>query len=159
MSSRYQSARNRRHHATRQRYNGPEVQRLQRSFRRNRKQCVREILEGENDRRCNIPSADLQTFFSNESSRSDVHVDNPPDWFHDCLGESRPNAEWEAMLISPEKVKAQLKRLPSSSAPGPDRLSYKVWKAIVPKGVILEQKFEVCRREKSPQCLEEHHHS
>ena len=36
----HHGARNRRNHAARQRYNGPEVQRLQRSFRRNRKRCV-----------------------------------------------------------------------------------------------------------------------
>ena len=87
-----------------------------------RKRCVREILEGENDRRCNIPAADLQTF-SNESSRLHVDVDNPPDWSRDGLGEPRPNAELEAMPISPGEVKSQLKRLPSSSAPGPDRLA------------------------------------
>ena len=52
------------------------------------------------------------------------------------------------MPVSPAEVKAQLKRLPSSSAPGPDRLPYKVWKAIDPDGVILARIFEVCRREK-----------
>ena len=144
----HHGARNRRNHAARQRYNGPEVQRLQRWFRRNRKRCVRGILEGENDRRCNIPVSDLQTFFMNESNRSEVDVDNPPDWLRDCLGEPRPNAGFEAMPISPGEVKAQLKRLPASSAPGPDRLPYKVWKAIDPEGVILARIFEVCRREK-----------
>ena len=146
--SQHHGARNRRHHAARQRYNGQEVQRVQRSFRRNRKRCVREILEGENDRRCSIPASDLHTFFSNESSRSEVDVNNPPDWLRDCLGEPGPNAEWEAMPISPGEVKAQLKRLPSSSAPGLDRLPYKVWKTIDPEGVILAWIFEVCRREK-----------
>ena len=143
----HHNSRSRRHRTARQRYNGPEVQRVQRSFRRNRKRCVRDILEGENGHRCNIPAADLQTFFRNESSCTNVDIDNPPDWWCDGVGEPDPNAEWEPRPISPGEVKAQLKRLPSSSAPGLDRLPYKVWKAIDPEGVILARIFEVCRRE------------
>ena len=117
----HHGSRSRRRRATRQRYNGPEVQRVQRSFRRNRKQCVREILEGENGRRCNIPAVELQTFFRNESSGRNVDIENPPDWWCDGVGEPGPNAEWEPRPISPGEVKAQLKRLPSGSAPGLDR--------------------------------------
>ena len=130
----HHGARNRRNHAARQRYNGLEVQRLQRWFRRNRKRCVRGILEGENDRRCNIPVSDLQTFFMNESNRSEVDVDNPPDWLRDCLGEPRPNDGFEAMPISPGEVKAQLKRLPASSHQVPIGFHTKYGKPLTPRG-------------------------
>ena len=53
-------ARARRRQAARRGFDGPEAQRLQRLFRRNRKSCVREILNGSEDRRCNIPLNTLE---------------------------------------------------------------------------------------------------
>ena len=38
--------------------------------------------------------------------------------------------------------------MPGSSAPGPDRLPYKVWKAIDPSGSILSKILEICRLHK-----------
>ena len=37
--------------------------------------------------------------------------------------------------------------MPVSSVPGPDRLPYKVWKAMDPDGELLAPIFEICRRE------------
>ena len=147
-SGRGHAARARRRQAARRRYNGPEAQRLQRLFRRNRKSCVREILEGQNTRRCNIPVEELEAYFRNEYSAEDVDLDNPPSWLNDCLKEPDNPPEWEEIPIDGEEVKAQLKRLPSASAPGPDRLPYKVWKAVDPSGTLLAQIFEICRRER-----------
>ena len=144
----HHGSRHRRRNAARPRFDGPEVQRIQRSFRRNRKRCVRGILEGENSGQCTIPAGDVEAFFRNESSRAEVDVDNQPEWLSDCLRAPLLNAEGEERPISPGEVKAQMKRLPSSSAPGPDRLPYKVWKAIDPEGVILARIFEVCRQRK-----------
>ena len=141
-------ARARRRKAARGRYNGPEAQRLQRLFRRNRKSCVREILNGSKDRRCNIPVEDIQAYFRNESSEVDVDLDNPPAWLGDCLKESDSTPEWDSCPISAEEVKAQLQRLPSASAPGPDCLPYSVWKAIDQTGSLLARILEVCRRER-----------
>ena len=56
-----------------------EAQRLQRLLRRNRKSCDREILEGKNDRRCNIPVKQLETFFQEEYSEKVINEDHPPD--------------------------------------------------------------------------------
>ena len=141
-------ARNRRRHAARQGYDGPGRQRL---FRRNRKRCVRGILEGENGHRCPVPADDLDAFYRRGSSGIEVEVESQPEWLRDGLETPPPNSEWEAVPISPGEVEAQLKRLPSASAPGPDRLPYKVWKVIDPEGVILTRIFEVCRqRQKIP---------
>ena len=144
----HHGSRHRRRNAARPRFDGPEVQRIQRLFRRNRKRCVRGILEGENSGQCTIPAGDVEAFFRNESSRAEVDVDNQPEWLNDCLRAPLLNVEWEERPISPGEVKAQMKRLPSSSAPGPDRLPYKVWKAFDPEGVILARIFEVCRQRK-----------
>ena len=45
---------------------GPEAQRLQKLFQLNCKCCVREVLEGSNNHRCDIPVNDLQAFFRSE---------------------------------------------------------------------------------------------
>ena len=138
----------RRRKAARRRYDGPEAQRLQRLFRRNRKSCVREILNGSDNNRCNIPVDDIEAYFRNEYSAVDVDLDNPPVWLRDCLSQPDPPlVEWDSVPISAEEVKAQLQRLPSASAPGPDRLPYKVWKAIDQNGSLLARIFEICRRE------------
>ena len=138
----------RRRKAARRRYDGPEAQRLQRLFRRNRKSCVREILNGSDNNRCNIPVDDIEAYFRNEYSAVDVDLDTPPVWLRDCLSQPDPPlVEWDSVPISAEEVKAQLQRLPSASAPGPDRLPYKVWKAIDQNGSLLARIFEICRRE------------
>ena len=133
-----------RRRAARRRYDGAEAQRLQWLFRRNRKSCVREILEGSNNHRCNIPVDDLETYFRNEYSSVEVDIDHPPEWLLDCLVEPDNLPEWESSPVSAREVRTQLQRLPSASAPGSDRLPYKVWKAVDPDGVLLAQIFEVC---------------
>ena len=139
-------ARARRRQAARRGFDGPEAQRLQRLFRRNRKSCVREILNGSEDRRCNIPLNTLESYFRNEYSAVDVDLDNPPAWLSDCLNESDPLPEWDSDPISADEVKAQLRRMSAASAPGPDRLLYKVWKALDQNGSLLARIFEVCRK-------------
>ena len=52
------------------------------------------------------------------------------------------------MPISGDEVKTQLQRLPSASAPGPDRLPYKVWKVIDLKRVLLSKIVEICQRQR-----------
>ena len=57
----------------------------------------------------------------------------------DCLKEPENHPKLD---ISSEEVKAQL------PVPGPERLPYKVWKAVDPNGTLLEWIFEICRRER-----------
>ena len=130
----------------RRRFDGPEAQRLQRLFRRNCKSCVREILNGSEDRRCNIPLNTLESYFRNEYSAVDVDLDNPPAWLSDCLNESDPLPEWDSDPISADEEKAQRRRMSAASASGPDRLPYKVWKALDQNGSLLARIFEVCRK-------------
>ena len=75
----------------------------------------------------------------------DVDLDNPPAWLLDCLNESDPLPEWDSGPISADEVKAQL-HMSAASAPGPDRLPYKVWKALDQNGSLLARIFEVCRK-------------
>ena len=77
-----------------------------------------------------------------------IDESNPPDWLLDCLkGPDNPPA-WNSASITGEEVRTQLKRMPVSSAPGPDRLPYKVWKAMDPDGELLALIFKICRRER-----------
>ena len=71
---------------------------------------------------------------------------NPPAWLEDCLKEPNPAPVWESTPISSEEVRAQLQRLPSNSAPRPDCLPYKVWKAFDPDGSLLARILEICRK-------------
>ena len=139
-------ARARRRKAARRKHFGPEAQHLQWLFCRNRKSCVREILEGSDTRRCNIPVSELEAYFRNEYSGVELDTSNPPAWLSECLTEPNPAPVWESTPISTEEVRAQLQRLPSNSAPGPDRLPYKVWKAFDQSGSLLARIFEVCRK-------------
>ena len=140
------NARARRRKAARQGYDRFEAQRLQRLFRRNRKACVREILEGGKGRRCKIPVDRLTPYFQEEYSEKSIDIDNPPDWLTDCLKAPDNPPEWDSTPIQSEEVRAQLARMPSSSSPGPDRLPYKVWKVVDPNGSLLAKIFEICRR-------------
>ena len=140
--------RTRRRQAARKRYDGPQAQRLQKLFLRNRKACVREILEEGDGRRCKEPLDQLTDFFRDEYADVSIDESNPPDWLLDCLkGPDNPPA-WNSASITGEEVRTQLKRMPVSSAPGPDRLPYKVWKAMDPDGELLAPIFEICRRER-----------
>ena len=109
---------------------------------------MREILNGSNDHRCNIPVDEIKEYFRNEYSAVSIDTDNPPAWLKDCLKEPNPAPEWNFVPISAEEVKAQLQRLPSASAPGPDHLQYKVWKAINRDGSLLAWIFKICCRER-----------
>ena len=74
-----------------------------------------------------------------------VHVStNPPNWLSQCLKAGDDPSEWDSVPILSEEVKNQLNQLPGNSAPGLDRLPYKVWKPIDPSGSILAQILEIC---------------
>ena len=47
--------------------------------------------------------------------------------------------------IDLEEVKIQLRCLPGSSAPGPDKITYGDWKNIDRNGTLLTSIFEICR--------------
>ena len=112
-------------------YDGPQAQRLQRLFLRNRKACVREILEEGDGRQCKVPLEQLADLFKDVYADVSIDKSNPPDWLLNCLkGPDTP--EWNSVSITGEEVRTQLKHMPVSSAPGPDHLPYKVWKAMDP---------------------------
>jgi len=55
------------------------------------------------------------------------------------------SASVEDLPILPREVEAVLRTLNAASAPGGDGLSYGFWKALDPRGEILEELFEICR--------------
>ena len=123
---------------TRKQYNGADAQRLQKLFLTNRKACVQELLEGRDSPRCNIPLETFTNYFQKEyAADSNSILENPPQWLSECLKAGDNPPERDSVPISAEEVKNQLKCLPGNSASGPDRLPYKVWKAIDPSGSIL----------------------
>ena len=89
----------------------------------------------------------LNAYFRSEYAEQEIDVEHPPVWLKDCLRGTNPLPEWDPDPISGDEVKFQLQRLPSASAPGPDRLPYKVWKVVDPHGDLLSQIFKICQRE------------
>ena len=69
-----------RHKAARQGNDRFKAQPLQRLFRRNRKACVREMLEGGKGCHCKLPVDWLTPYFLEEYSEKSIDIDNPPDW-------------------------------------------------------------------------------
>ena len=148
-NSRNHPARSRRRVLARKQYNGADAQRLQKLFLTNRKACVRELLEGRDGPQCDILLETLTSHFQKEYAESTNTMENPPQWLTECLKAGDNPPEWDFVPISAKEVKHQLKRLPGNSAPGPDRLPYKVWKAIIdPSGSILAKILEICRLHK-----------
>ena len=101
-----------------------EASKIQRSYRANRKKCVRNILEEESPR-CEIASDDLIAHFST-AAPSLLQLPEP-----DFLP-NRPvlpiTPDTLSYAVSSEEVEIQLRRLPAQSAAGPDGLTYEVWK-------------------------------
>ena len=91
---------------------------------------------------------------------SQSNVQSPMEQLHQYLPASRCSNQLPTCLappeqqqtdvmedsILPEEVKHQLHRLPAKSAPGPDKISYAVWKWLDWEGKLLAQIFEICQR-------------
>ena len=132
----------------RKQYDGVNAQRLRKLFLTNRKACVQELLEGRDSPRCNIPLETLTDQFQKEYVEGPNNLENPLQWLTKCLKAGDNPPEWDSVSISAQEVKNQLKCLPGNTAPGPDHLPYKVWKAIDPSGSILAKILEICRLQK-----------
>ena len=78
-----------------------------------------------------------QTLKIDEYADMSIDESNPPDWLLDCLKGPVNPPKWNSVSIAGEEVRTQLNRMPVSSAPGPDRLPYKLWKAMDSDGELL----------------------
>jgi len=119
-----------------------KAKRLQRFYRANPRKCIRSILSNSKPKQCPIPMEQLEQHFTSTYQPPDVAIDSPPAWLH------QKNNKTDVMedLILPEEVKRQIRRLPAKSVPGPDKISYAVWKWLDWEGKLLAQIFEICRR-------------
>ena len=75
-------------------------------------------------------------------------MSNPPDWLLHCLKGPDNPSQVELCFHQWREVRTLLKRMPVSSAPGPNRLPYKVWKVLDPDGDLLALIFEICYTER-----------
>ena len=76
--------------------------------------------------RCTIAKERLEQHFQQEPATSlDV---SPPDWLPSPPGQVPPDDL--TYPIVKEEIRAQLRRLPSQSSPGPDGIPYYVWKGV-----------------------------
>ena len=87
----------------------------------------------------------LTDYFKDEYADVSIDESNPPDWLLDCLKGPNNPPKWNSVSITGEEVRTQLKHMPVSSAPGPDRLPYKVWKVMDPDSELLALISEICR--------------
>ena len=121
-----------------------KAKRLQRFYRANPRKCIRSILAKAKPKQCPIPMEQLEQHFTSTYQPPDVTVDSPPSWLH----QNNDKTDLMEDPIVPDEVKRQLCRLPAKSAPGPDKISYAVWKWLDWEGKLLAQIFEICRKNK-----------
>ena len=77
--------------------------------------------------RCKISLERLTIYFQEEyAADANITLENPPNWLSQCLKAGDDPSEWDSVPILSEEVKNQLNHLPGNSAPGLDRLPYKV---------------------------------
>ncbi|GFQ96464.1 retrovirus-related Pol polyprotein from type-1 retrotransposable element R2 [Trichonephila clavata] len=109
-------------------------QSTQRSYRWNRRKCIRQITQA-NSMRCPLPRDDIASHFQkiweNPNSHDKTISQDPP---------VRPPI---VESLSREFVVECLKSC-ENSAPGPDLIAYKHWREVDPGCVILTKIFNVC---------------
>ncbi|GFS72469.1 retrovirus-related Pol polyprotein from type-1 retrotransposable element R2, partial [Nephila pilipes] len=110
-----------------------DAQRVQKLYHWNRKRCVRN-LQNPVSSRCSIHKSKLSEHFSKTWSPS-FPIDFP--------SVTPPDLPPVVDFLSPEMVFSCLQGC-ENSAPGPDLISYKHWREIDPRGIILSKIFNIC---------------
>ncbi|GFU25986.1 transposon TX1 uncharacterized 149 kDa protein, partial [Nephila pilipes] len=111
-----------------------DAQRVQKLYHWNRKRCVRN-LQNPVSSRCAIPKLKLSEHFSKTWSPSSLQIDFP--------SVTPPDLPPVVDFLSPEMVFSCLQGC-ENSAPGPDLITYKHWREIDPRGIILSKIFNIC---------------
>ncbi|XP_064464937.1 uncharacterized protein LOC135376257 [Ornithodoros turicata] len=108
---------------------------IQRLYKRNRRQAVRLITQG-NQERCPISDEELTDHFRHvwEEKHADTEL---------LCSRTPAKEEINSEPFSPEEVRARLRRC-ESTAPGSDQLTYAHWKAVDPGCYFLSAVFNVC---------------
>ena len=134
-----QPRRRRQHNRSETRKRAKEAGKLQRWYRANKKKCIRSIL-GEQSPRCEIPLEELTNHFSVEPPPPPT---SPPPTH---LPERRESYDPDELTfpVEPTEVHKQLKRLPSKSAPGPDGVTYNLWKSSEVTPTLLATVYSIC---------------
>ena len=122
-SSNRQSNRQARGNRTQRQREARAASKLQRLYNANKKKCIRSIL-GQESPRCEIAADELINFFSTDTPP--IPSMNCPSFVHSRS--TNPNPNELSSTILPIEVSRQLKRAPNRSSPGPDSISYEVWK-------------------------------
>lgn len=131
------ATRRRRH----QRFHPQEARKYQRWYRANKKKCVRNILGEDHSPRCEIPVSTLENYFTQAPPTEPSSV-SPPPWLPQSPNTSVPDDL--SSPISVEKVKAQLKRLPAQSSPGPEGIPYYIWRYTGSCPLVLSTICTIC---------------
>ncbi|GFT15961.1 retrovirus-related Pol polyprotein from type-2 retrotransposable element R2DM, partial [Nephila pilipes] len=111
-----------------------DAQRVQKLYHWNRKRCIRNI-QNPASSRCSISKVNLVNHFTNIWSPPVVPTDFP--------SVTPPDLPPVVDFLSPEMVFSCLQGC-ENSAPGPDLISYKHWREIDPRGIILSKIFNIC---------------
>ena len=111
---------------------------LQAEYRKNRKKCFRSIVNKDGPIYCRIPKDHLEAHFNKSPHTSSPP---PPEWLPS--GKATESDDLTSK-VSKEEITAQLKRLPSESSPGPDRLSYRFWKNLPRSDSLLAEIINIC---------------
>ena len=116
---------------------------LQKAYRQHPKRCMAMLRKTPPPTRCNIPIATVTDFFLTKQRAADTgtSIGPPPT---QMWQDASPTDLLETPITSNE-IQDTLKRTNSNSAPGPDHLSYTVWKKLDPKYDIITAILNTCR--------------
>jgi len=110
---------------------------IQKLYRRNRRQAVRLITQG-NSEPCAIPTTQLQDHFTETWARRDWDTS-----MYANVSPPTPRHNLESNRFNPEEVCVKLRKA-ENTAPGDDRLTYRHWRSVDPACTFLAAVFNIC---------------
>ena len=137
------------HSHNRRRHSSRNAGKLQRWYRTNKKRCIRNILDGDDNLECEIPAVELQQYFSQPAPipSTSPGSEGPP-----STNSTDPNDLTQPIVV--QEIKSQLKRLPTQSSPGPDGVPYYIWKYTEDSAVSLSMIYNICLHNEDSKQLE-----
>lgn len=121
---------------TRKRLDPDDPKQIQRAYKINRRKTTRQLLNPV-DHVAEIPDSVIHKYIAN-SREEFAHAPEIPNI-------ERADEPVSVDLFSPEEVTFRLRKF-ENSAPGPDRITYHMWRKVDPEGKLLSQLFNLCLR-------------
>ena len=100
------------------------ARKLERTFRSNPWQFAKSICGEDSQTAPNFSAQDCLSYFSTQNSNTSSKYSHLPDWVPQVVPQPCIDSPFDLSAITPAIVKKTLQKCPSSSAPGPEHISY-----------------------------------